>query len=532
MSDGAPRTSLTDGAGAAEPSMRGNGSPRPAEPASVDQVSERSEPAAGFDAGLLSPVSAGRDDLVSDGAVLRALVEAEVALVRAYADAVAQSAAPGAGSAEAEKLRRAADAADGLHAVAIDPARLARDAVAGGNPVIPLVKALRAGAPDGLREWVHRGATSQDILDTALMLVARDAVEGLLVDLDRAAAALRAFAARHRDVAAAGRTLTQHAVPTTIGLRAANWFSGIERAAERLRALRLPAQLGGAGGTLAATVEFFRRSGGTDDGAVSDEYDRAEADRGHPDRTLLDGSYSAGQGAGAARDAIDDALAVRDAYADALGLARTDVPWHTSRWPVTELGDALAQAVAALGKVATDAATASRTEIAELAEPSGGGSSAMPQKQNPTRSVLIRSAAIRAPQLAATLHLAAGLAADERPDGAWHAEWPALRDLLRAALGAANHGADLVEGLRVNEIDVARTLGATGGLIVSERLSAVLGKERAAEIVAGVAAGGDLAELVRGAGEDPAELLDPANYTGLAGEFVDRITGNENRSTG
>ncbi|WP_332841621.1 lyase family protein [Microbacterium sp. JB110] len=303
--------------------------------------------------------------------------------------------------------------------------------------------------------------------------------------------------------------MTQHAVPTTIGLRAANWFSGIERAAERLRALRAAAQLGAPAAPLRRTVEFFRRSGDADDG-----------------------SYSAGQGAGAARDAIDDALAVRDAYADALGLARNDVPWHTSRWPVTELGDALAQAVAALGKVATDVATASRTEIAELAEPSGGGSSAMPQKQNPTRSVLIRSAAIRAPQLAATLHLAAGLAADERPDGAWHAEWPALRDLLRAALGAANHGADLVEGLRVNEIDVARTLGATGGLIVSERLSAVLGKERAAEIVAGVAAGGDLAELVRGAGEDPAELLDPANYTGLAGEFVDRITGNENRSTG
>ncbi|WP_240423675.1 lyase family protein [Microbacterium halotolerans] len=500
-------------------------------PVDVGDAGRASMPDA-FDVGLLTPVSAGRDAVVSDGAVLHAMVEAEVALMRAYADAVAQTAAPEADSAGAEQLRRAANAADVLHAVTIDPAQLALDAVAGGNPVIPLVKALRAGAPDDVKPWVHRGATSQDILDTALMLVARDAVEEMLAALDRTVAALRGFAARHRDVVAAGRTLTQHAVPTTIGLRAVNWLAGVERAAERLRALRLPAQLGGAGGTLAATVEFFRRNGRADDAAVSDECDPADADPGHPGRALLDGSYSAGHGAGADRDAIDVALAVRDAYARELRLGSLLAPWHSSRWPVTELGDALAQAVAALGKVATDVATASRTEIAELAEPTGGGSSAMPQKQNPARSVLIRSAAIRAPQLAATLHLAAGLAADERPDGAWHAEWPALRDLLRAALGASSQAADLVEGLRVNEAGVARNLGATGGLIVSERLSAVLGKDRAAEIVAGVAAGGDLAELVRGAGEDPAELLDPANYTGLAGEFVDRAADNENRSTG
>src|SRR5699024_157790 len=207
--------------------------------------------------------------------------------------------------------------------------------------------------------------------------------------------------------------------------------------------------------------------------------------------------------------------AIRRAYAAAVGLQHADAPWHTQRWPVTELGDALTQAIDALGKLATDVATASRTEIGELAEPTGGGSSAMPPKQNPTGSVLIRSAALRAPQLTATLHLASALAADERPDGAWHAEWPTLRELLRLALGSASHAADLAEGLRVDREAVARNLAATDGLIVSERLSVVLGKERAAEVVARVAEGAPLADLV-----DP-DLLDPADYIGLADRFTD-----------
>jgi len=420
-----------------------------------------------FDVGLMNPVAVGRDDAVSDAAYLRALVEAEVALVKAYA-------AVGAAPAEA------GEQAEALFDVPIGIATLAASAVGGGNPVIPLVAALRAGAPDAVRPWVHKGATSQDIVDTAIMLLARDACVEIHGSLIRVSLALQAFAREHRGLVAAGRTLTQHAVPTTIGLRAATWERGIARAADRVRSASATvfAQLGGAAGTMAAAVEAI----------------------------------------GAER-----AMALRAAFAEQLQLGDLDIPWHTERWPITELGDAVAQAIAALGRFATDVATGSRTEIAELSEPSGGGSSAMPQKQNPARSVLIRSAALRAPQLSATLQLAAGLFADERADGAWHAEWPALRELLRLGLGAASHAADLAEGLRVDADAVARNLGATGGLIVSERLSAVLGKDVAAGIVAAVADGGDLRALVAEAGGDPDDLLDPARYTGLAAAFVESL---------
>lgn len=421
---------------------------------------------------------------MSDGALLAALVEAEVALTRAL---VERGIAPG--TADPSALRE----------VEIDPAALARDAVAGGNPVIPLVKALRAGAPESLRDWIHTGATSQDILDTALMVVARDAGYAVLKDLVRVNEALAAFADAYRGTVAAGRTLTQHAVPTTIGLRAANWRRGIARAADRLddTLAELPAQLGGAAGTMAALAERVRA---TDSAELRQESgDGADSDGPpgeRPDTAVL-------------------VQEVRRAYAMAIGLQYTETPWHTQRWPVTELGDALTQAIDALGKIATDVATASRTEIGELSEPTGGGSSAMPQKQNPTRSVMIRSVALRAPQLNATLHVASALAADERPDGAWHAEWPTLRELLRLTLGSASHAADLVEGLRVDRDAVDRTLAATGGLIVSERLAIALGRERAGEVVARVADGVPLADLV-----DP-ELLDPQDYVGLSDRFTD-----------
>lgn len=437
-----------------------------------------------IDVGLLSPVTVGRDEVVSDAAVLDALIAVEVALGRAW---VRVGAAPDAA---------AAAIADAAADHGIDPAELAAAAVAGGNPIIPLVKLLKRRVPEGARDWLHRGATSQDIVDTALMLVARRAAVGVLASLAALEVALSAFAAAHRDEVAAARTLTQHAVPTTIGLRATTWLRGVRRATARLADARaeLPVQLGGAAGTLAA----FTAIGGA-----------------------------------------DRAAALPAALAEELGLAAPEAPWHTTRWPVTELGDALVQAIDAVGVIAADVATASRTEIGELAEGVGGGSSAMPQKQNPAASVLVRSAALRAPQLGATLHLAAALAVDERPDGAWHAEWPTLRDLLRLALGATAHAAALVAGLRVDAEAVARNLGVTGGLIVTERLSVVLGPvlgaERVAGFVAAAAAGEDLAtvltadadvaDLARGRGTTAAELvadlLDPARYTGLAGRLVD-----------
>ncbi|WP_255572597.1 lyase family protein [Leucobacter tenebrionis] len=453
------------------------------------------------DAGLLSPITVGHDRLVSDAAFAACLVTAEAALARAWAevgiapvaaaDAIAEALLP----AEAARPEEPDEGAEGLSTV-VELAALTREAVAGGNPVIPLVGMLRGLVPEHARAWVHRGATSQDIMDTALMLMSVDAGVQVLTDLAEIVDALAVFAREHRDETAAARTLTQHAVPTTVGLRAANWARAVERATMRLDDIlvELPAQLGGAGGTLAS----FAQLGG----------ERA-------------------------------ARALPGVFAELLGLAVPDAPWHTQRWPVTELGDALVQTIDALGKLATDVATLSRTEIGEFAEGTGGGSSAMPQKRNPTGSVLIRSAAIRAPQLGATLHAAAALAADERPDGAWHAEWQTLRELLRLALGAAAHAGTLVRGLRVDREAVRRNLGITRGLIVAERLNLelgpIIGSDRVKRIVAEAGSGGDLEALIRaepGLGEiDAAALLDPADYTGLAAQFVDELADDDPEPT-
>jgi 3-carboxy-cis,cis-muconate cycloisomerase len=434
-----------------------------------------SETPAPVDLGLLSPVTAGHDALVADAVVATALVEAEVALVRAFAALGATDATTAAAIAEA------------LDGASVDAAELAGAGVAGGNPVIPLVGMLRARVPAHTADWVHRGVTSQDVLDTALMLVARRATDEVLLSLRTAADALAAFATRHGDLVVAARTLTQHAVPTTLGARAAGWVRGIRRAIARLEAAsaQLPAQLGGAAGTLAATVDEL---------------------------------------------GPDLAAALPGAYASELGLASPEAPWHTTRWPVTELGDALVQTIDALGVVAADVATLSRTELGELSEGTGGGSSAMPQKQNPVDAVLVRSAALRAPQLGATLHLAAASAVDERPDGAWHAEWPTLRELLRLALGASAHSARLATGLRVDRDAVARNLAADGGRIVAERLARVLapliGRDRFAALLASDA---PLADAIRALPEaadlDVDALLDPGGYTGLAARFAEQNGG-------
>lgn len=439
-----------------------------------------------IDEGLLSPVSVGHDEIAADRSVLDALVAAEIALARAWA---AVGTAPVAAADEISRALGWQGPGRLAQSHGVDVAALAAASVSGGNPVIPLVARLKERVPEAARAWVHRGATSQDILDTAIMLLARGVVDAVQASLAEVDAALVGFARAHRDEVGAARTLTQHAVPTTIGARAATWLHGIRRAAERLQAVQTPAQLAGAGGTLAAFVQIAGDSGAS------------------------------------------AAAALPAAFAREVGLDVPAAGWHVTRWPVTELGDALVQAIDAAGKMATDVATLGRTEIGELTESRGGGSSAMPQKQNPVASVLIRSAALRAPQLAATLHLASALAADERPDGAWHAEWPTLRDLLRLAVGATAHAAALVGGLQVHPDAVARNLGLTRGLIVSERLSLVLapriGKDAVARLVAEAAAGADLAALVVALPEasdlDVHRLLDPAEYTGLAGRLVDAV---------
>ncbi|MDX3643421.1 3-carboxy-cis,cis-muconate cycloisomerase [Streptomyces sp. MB09-02B] len=432
------------------------------------------------DTGLLAPGWTGSPAAAAtnDTAYLRALLDAEAALTRAQAALGLVPAAAG------PAVTSAADA------TTLDVRSLAERARGGGNPVIPLVADLTEAVGPEYGPYVHRGATSQDILDTATMLVAARTLDLVLADLGRTEAALAALAAAHRDTAMPGRTLTQHAVPTTFGLKAAGWRSLLLDARDRLAVVRasLPAQLGGAAGTLAAFTVF----GATDTPALS------------------------------------------AAYARELGLHAPELPWHTLRTPVADLAGALAFAAGALGKIAVDVLTLARTEIAEVAEGSGGGSSAMPHKANPVRSTLIAAAARRAPHLAATLYGALS-AEDERPAGAWHAEWEPLRDLLRLVGGAARDAVELTRGLRVNTDVMRRHLDLTHGLIVSERLAAelapVLGRARAKELLTRTAErvyteGRPLAELLAEEPElmhlDLADLTDPTRYTGSAGALTDR----------
>jgi 3-carboxy-cis,cis-muconate cycloisomerase len=375
---------------------------------------------------------------------------------------------------------------------AFDVRDIAVRAQGGGNPLIPLLADLRARVcqvdPTAVAA-VHRGATSQDIIDTALMLLAARALPVIRADLRTAADGVARLAERYRVVPMASRTLTQQGVPTTFGLKAAGWLHGLTQALQRLDALagQLPAQLGGASGTLAATTQLLG-----------------------PER----------------------ALAVAESYATRLDLCAPRLPWHTQRASMTQLGDALASVSDALGKLALDVLVMARTEIGEVSEPAEagrGGSSAMPHKQNPVLSVLIAAAARKAPGLAAELHRSAQ-AVDERPDGAWHVEWSTLQELLRQVGGAAALAAELTPGLVVDEARLRANLTLTGGLILSERLllvlPPVLGEARAQELIEQANHGNNLYALLTAAlvGTDLAadELLDPANYLGCAAIFVER----------
>lgn len=309
-----------------------------------------------------------------------------------------------------------------------------RAAEAGGNPVIPLVAALRASEearnPE-LARWIHRGLTSQDVLDTALMLMARSASAALRSQLRAQIDVLAAAAARHRTTVMTGRTLTQPAVPITFGLKAAQWLSGILDAYDDVARLDFPAQLGGAAGTLAAWVE-------------------------------LD---------------LPDPSGLAAAVAASLELSPA-IPWHTNRAPITRIGDALVRCTDAWGRLANDVLTLARPEIGEVAEGAGGGSSTMPHKANPAMAVLIKRTALANPQLAATLHVAAAAANDERPDGAWHAEWATLRDLVRRTLAAARETTDLVTGLSVDKERMAANLAAVPEVLAEqESMAAVVGRE-------------------------------------------------------
>ncbi len=296
-----------------------------------------------------------------------------------------------------------ADAAAAIGA-ACDPGRYDFDELLvqgrlGGAPVEPLVRALREQVDGEAASWVHWGATSQDILDTAAMLVATHVVELILAESRTLAEGCAALAERYRATPMAARTLLQHAVPTTFGLKAAGWLVAVLDARRALAAIRLPAQLGGAAGTLGAL------------GA-----------RG-PEVTRL--------------------------FAAEVGLEEPTLPWHTNRTVVAGLGSALAILAGVAGKLGRDVTLLAQTEVGEVSEAVGGDSSTMPHKHNPVGSVLAIACSRRAAAAAGEL-VGALVQEHERAAGAWHAETPGLCDALAYSGAAVAWARDVVGGLEVH----------------------------------------------------------------------------------
>jgi 3-carboxy-cis,cis-muconate cycloisomerase len=433
---------------------------------------------------------------VGDRAFLQAMLDTEAALARASAKA---------GLVPAEAAEAIADA---CLAERFDVGELGALAAATGSPVVPLVRQLAGRLPPEAAGHVHQGATSQDVLDTASMLVARRALRPLLADLAGAADACAALAAAHRDAVAAGRTLLQQAVPVTFGLKAAGWLVGLDETRRRLAQVdreELAVQLGGAAGTLAAF-----------------------GDRG---------------------------LAVLGGLADELGLVEPTVPWHAVRARPAALAAALGACAGVLAKVARDVALLAQTEVAEAREGGTpgrggpgdrrggppvdrGGSSAMPHKRNPVGAVAVAACTARVPGLVATV-LGAMAQEHERAAGNWHAEWEPQRDLLRLVGSAAAWSRELLERLEVDPARMRANLAASGGLPLAEAavaaLAGPLGPGRARELVdqaarAAVTAGRPLRDTLLEAPEVAAALgpagvdraLDPDRYLGSAQALIDR----------
>jgi 3-carboxy-cis,cis-muconate cycloisomerase len=419
---------------------------------------------------------------------LQAMLDVEAALARAAERAGVTGAGTGAAVTATATAER------------FDVAEIGRQAALTGNPVPALVRALTALLPADAKAAVHVGATSEDIIDTAVMLLAKRAIAAICADLATAADKAAGLARAHAGTVMAGRTLLQQAVPVTFGLVAAGWLAGIDESRselDRIVASRLAIQYGGAAGTLASL--------GADGPAVA---------------ALL---------------------------ADELELAEPVLPWHTDRQRIMQLAAALTGACAALGKVARDVTLLAQTEVAELAEgtddPRQGGSSAMPHKRNPVASVLIVGCTRRAPGLLATL-AAAAEQEHQRAAGAWHAEWETLSDLLRLTGSAASWSATLLTGLRVDAVRMRANLDASGGLLMAEHVAAELapavGRLAAHDMVAAAAAraaeqgtglaeallaGSDSAAALQAAGIGESELaaaLDPAGYLGATAEFIGR----------
>jgi 3-carboxy-cis,cis-muconate cycloisomerase len=450
--------------------------------------------------GLFGGVFARGGVEAGDAAWLQALLDAEAGLARALERAGLAPAGAGAAVTAAARAEN------------FDPNELGGLATLTGNPVPGLARALARQVPQTAAASVHRGATSQDILDTAAMLLAKRATEVILADLAQAADAAAGLAGEHRSSIMIGRTLLQQAVPVTFGLVAASWLTSLDEARAGLAAVRsrrLAVQLGGAAGTLASLGEAGQR--------------------------------------------------VAALFAEEVGLALPVLPWHTGRLRIIDLAAALAGVAAALGKIARDVTLLAQSEVGEVSEGTGsaavtdsdpqapaasprrGGSPAMPHKRNPVASIAILGCTRQVPGLLATL-AAATEQELQRAAGAWHAEWEPLTTLLRLTGSAASWGAELLPGLVVDTSRMAANLAATKGLPLAEHvaslLAGVLGGAQAHDLVAeaGARAVGaglplrdvlldvpELEERLTAAGITAGQIdavLEPSGYLGAAGDFV------------
>ena len=371
---------------------------------------------------LLAPMlsSAAMRAVCDDAATLQNMLDFEAALARAEVACgviPAASAGPIAAACKAESF---------------DLAALADAATRSGNLAIPLVKALTtnvAKADAEAARYVHWGATSQDVVDTATMLSLRAGIDALLADLDRAIAGFAGLARAHRDTAVVARTWLQHALPMPFGLKLAEYAAALHRSRQRLLRLRretLALQFGGAAGTLAALG--------------------------------------------------DKGIAVAAALAKDLDLPLPDAPWHTHRDRIAEAASVFAILAGSCGKIARDVSLMMQTDVGEAFEPAGagrGGSSTMPHKRNPVAAASALGAATMAPNLAATI-FAAQVQDHERSAGPWHAEWPTLPSLMLVTSGALAAIVDLAEGLEVDAARMRVNLDATQGLIMAEAVTFAL----------------------------------------------------------
>ncbi len=421
-----------------------------------------------------------------DAATLQHMLDFEAALARAEA-------AVGVIPASAVTAIEAACQADQF-----DLAALAEAATRSGNLAIPLVKTLTAKVAKADAEaarYVHWGATSQDVIDSATMLGLRAAIDALLADLDRAIAGFAALAVKHRKTAVVARTWLQHALPMPFGLKLAEYASALHRSRLRLQRLRtegLALQFGGAAGTLAALG--------------------------------------------------DKGLVVAEQLARELQLPLPDAPWHTHRDRIAEVASVLAILSGSCGKIARDVSLMMQTDVGEAFEPSGegrGGSSTMPHKRNPVASASALGAATMAPNLAATI-FAAQIQDHERSAGPWHAEWPTLPTLLLVTSGALAAIVDIAEGLEVDAERMRLNLDETHGLIMAEAvtfaLAEKLGKSDAHHLVEAatkraVAEKKHLRDVLTA---DPkvsaqlsaaaiAKLFEPMDYQGVSQALIDRL---------